>query len=164
MRVDFQTEFIIRNSKPEDHRIITTVMEEWWGGRDLIWLVPRLFLVHFNNTSFIVKKNEELIAFLIAFLSPAREEEGYIHFIGVHPNYRGLRIGEYLYNHFFQICRENNRNKVRSCTSPVNKGSIAFHQKMGFKISKGNYKIDTIDVTLDYNKQGDTKVLFEIDI
>ena len=164
MKIDIQTEFKIRNSKSEDHIRIIEVMEDWWEGRDLTWMVPKLFLIHFNNTSFIIKKNNNLVAFLIAFLSPANEKEGYIHIVGVHPDYRGLRIGEYLYNQFFQICRDHNRNTVRSCTSPINKGSIEFHRRIGFKIRKGNAVIDGVDVTLDYNKPGDTKVLFEINI
>ncbi len=161
---DIQNEFNIRNSNPEDHIKIIKVMKDWWGGRDLTLMLPKLFLIHFNNTSFIIEKQDQLIAFLIAFLSPANQKEGYIHFIGIHPDYRGLRIGEYLYNRFFHICREFNRNTVRSCTSPINKGSIEFHKKMGFEISKGNSNLDGVDVTLDYNKPDDTKVLFEIKI
>ena len=127
-------------------------------------MLPKLFLIHFNNTSFIVEKRDELIAFLIGFLSPAKPKEGYIHFVGVHPDYRGSGIGEYLYNRFFTICTENSRDTIRACTSPVNKGSIEFHKKIGFEISKGNSEIEGIQVTLDYNKPNDPKVLFEIKI
>lgn len=127
-------------------------------------MVPRLFLLHFNNTSCVVEKGDELIAFLIAFLSPARDGEGYIHFAGVHTDYRGIGIGRFLYNRFFTICKENNRDTVRACTSPVNKGSIGFHTKMGFEISDGNAEIDGVPVTLDYNRPDDPKVLFKITI
>lgn len=152
----------IRNCKPADHKKIIAVLTDWWGGRDLTGMLPKLFLIHFNNTSFIVEKQGELIAFLIGFLSPAKPEEGYIHFAGVHPAYRRIGIGEYVYDRFFRICKRNNRHIVRSCTSPVNKGSIEFHKKLGFNISSGNAEIDGIQVTLDYNKPDDPKVLFEI--
>jgi ribosomal protein S18 acetylase RimI-like enzyme len=154
----------VRNANPSDHQKIIGVLKDWWGGRDLTWMLPKLFLVHFNNTSFVIEKRDELIAFLIGFLSPAKSMEGYIHFAGVHPDYRGIGIGEYLYNHFFNICKENSRNIIRACTSPVNKGSIEFHKKIGFSISSGNAEIDGIQVTLDYNKPDDPKVLFEISI
>ena len=54
----------IRNSKPSDHKRIISVMKDWWGGRDLTWMLPKLFLVHFCDTSFIIEKSEDLMAFL----------------------------------------------------------------------------------------------------
>jgi GNAT superfamily N-acetyltransferase len=164
MRRKLPTGLKIRDSKPADHKRIISVLKDWWGGRDLSWMLPKLFLIHFCNTSFVIEKDDELIAFLIGFLSPSRANEGYIHFAGVHPEYRGIGIGNFLYDRFFGICIENGRNKIKACTSPVNKGSIEFHKKFGFNISKGNAEIDGIQVTLDYNKPDDPKVLFEIQI
>ncbi|MBT8349635.1 MAG: GNAT family N-acetyltransferase [Deltaproteobacteria bacterium] len=156
--------FELRNSTQSDHQRINGVLKVWWGGRDLTWMLPKLFLIHFCNTSFVIEKDEALIAFLIGFLSPSRVKEGYIHFAGVHPDFRGIGIGEYLYDRFFGICKASSRNIIRACTSPVNKGSIEFHKKIGFNISDGNAEIDGIQVTLDYNKPNDPKVLFEIEI
>src|SRR3989339_306196 len=140
----------IRNSKSSDHQRIISVLKDWWGGRDLTWMLPKLFLVHFSNTSFVIENDKELIAFLIGFLSPSRTNEGYIHFAGVHPDFRGIGIGAYLYERFFRICKENGRNTIKACTSPVNKESIEFHKKIGFNISVGDAEIDGIQVTLDY--------------
>ena len=154
----------IRNSKPLDHQGIISVMKDWWGGRDLAWMLPRLFLEHFCSTSFVIEKGENLVAFLIGFLSQSKANEGYIHLVGVHPNYRGVGLGEFLYHRFFQICKKNNRDTIRACTSPVNKGSIEFHKKIGFNILKGDAEVDGVQVSLDYNHPGDSKVLFEIKI
>ena len=153
-----------RNSMPSDHPRIIGVLKDWWGGRDLTWMLPKLFLIHFNNTSFVVEKSDKLKGFLIGFLSPGKPKEGYIHFAGVHPDYRGTGIGKFLYHRFFKLCRENGRDTIRACTSPVNKASIEFHKKTGFEISKGNAEIEDIQVTLDYNKPNDPKVLFKIRI
>ena len=155
---------LIRNPRTSDYRKIIKALKYWWDGRDLTRMVPRLFLIHFSNTSFIVEKNNRFIAFLIGFLSPDRPAEGYIHFVGVHPDFRKTGIGKVLYNRFFKMCKENNRDTVRSCTSPVNKGSIEFHKKIGFEISEGNAEIEGIQITLDYNGPNDPKVLFEINI
>jgi ribosomal protein S18 acetylase RimI-like enzyme len=154
-------DIISRNSEPSDHHRIINVLKDWWGGRDLTWMLPKLFLNHFYDTSFIIEKNDELIAFLIGFLSPSKTDEGYIHFAGVHPDYRGMGIGEYLYEQFYMICKENKRDIIRTCTSPVNKGSIEFHKRIGFQIEHGNAEVDGIAVTLDYNKPNDPKVLFK---
>lgn len=154
----------VRNSCPADHPKIIAVMKNWWGGRDLTMMLPKLFLDHFCDTSFIIEKEEHLIAFLIGFLSPSRIHEGYIHFVGVHPDYRDIGLGRFLYQLFFDVCKKNHRDTVRACTSPVNKGSIAFHKKVGFSISKGNKDVEGIRMSLDYNGPGDAKVLFEIRI
>lgn len=120
---------IVRNSKQEDHQRIIAVLKDWWGGRDLTKMVPKLFLIHFCDTSFIVEKGDALVGFLIGFLSQSKGNEGYIHFVGVHPNYRGLGIGGFLYHRFFGVCKANSRDTIWACTSPVNTGSIEFHKK-----------------------------------
>ncbi|GIN42080.1 hypothetical protein J19TS1_50290 [Heyndrickxia oleronia] len=50
--------------------------------------LPKLFFDHFTNTSFVVEKVGEIVGFLIGFLSQSHSNEAYIHFLGVHPNYR----------------------------------------------------------------------------
>lgn len=152
---------ILRRSQPDDHARIISVLKPWWGGRDLTWMLPRLFLNHFCNTSFVVEQGAVLVAFLVAFLSPARPQEGYIHFAGVHPDFRGQGVGSHLYQRFFEICRADGRRIVRACTSPVNKASVRFHKGMGFTLSEGNGCIEGLPVTLDYNRPDDPKVLFE---
>ncbi len=46
------------------------VMPDWWGGRDLRDLLPRIFFEHFRGTSFVVEHEDELVAFLVGFLCP----------------------------------------------------------------------------------------------
>jgi ribosomal protein S18 acetylase RimI-like enzyme len=151
----------IRTAAPSDHAAIMAVMPDWWGGRDIRASLPKVFLMHFWNTSFIMENDRgEMIGFLIGFLSPANDREAYIHFAGIHPNYRRQGLGEMLFKRFFELSRENGRMIVRSCTSPVNKGSIAFHTRMGFAIEQGDGVVDGTPVTLDYNRPGDPKVLF----
>ena len=73
---------------------------------------------------------------------------------------RDCVYGGVLYERFFEICRKENRTVVRSCTSPVNKGSVEFHKRMGFEIDFGDEVVDGIPVSGDYNRPGDHKVLF----
>jgi hypothetical protein len=47
--------FEIRKALSSDHPRIMEVMPGWWGGRDLRPMLPRLFLVHFNDTSLIAE-------------------------------------------------------------------------------------------------------------
>lgn len=154
----------LRQARPSDHAKIIAVLTDWWDGRDLTWMMPKLFLNHFCNTSFIIEKENSLIAFLVGFLSPSLGDEGYIHFCGIHPEYRSMGIGTFLYQHFFSLCRQHDRHIVRACTSPVNRGSIQFHQKMGFDLAPGDANMEGIPITRNYNKPGDPKVLFRIKI
>ena len=150
----------IRKAKPSDHASVITALQDWWGGRDLTAMLPKLFLNHFNNTSFVIEKKEQMIGFLIGFMSPALQNEAYVHFMGIHPDFRKKGLGKTVYEHFFEICHQHNRTVIRACTSPVNRGSVAFHQKIGFRVEPGDDEIDGIPVARDYNRAGDHKVIF----
>lgn len=123
-------------------------------------MLPKLFFDHFTNTSFVVEKEGEIVGFLIGFLSQSYSNEAYIHFIGVHPDYRRHNIGKKLYNEFFNKVKQNGCKIVRCVTSPVNKVSIAYHTKMGFVIEKGDKTINGVSVNTDYDGPNQDRVLF----
>lgn len=50
--------------------------------------------------------------------------------------------------------------EVHAITSPVNRGSIAFHTNMGFEILPGDAEVDGIAVTTNYDGQGSDRVQF----
>ena len=116
----------IRKAHPSDHASVIAALQNWWGGRDLTAMLPKLILNHFNDTSFLIEKQGQMIG----FMSPALENEAYVHFMGIHPDFRNKGLGKILYERFFELCRQQNRTIVRACTSPVNKGSVAW--KKGF--------------------------------
>ena len=155
-----EKDILIKKAGPADHDKIIAALRNWWGGRDLTAMLPRLFLNHFSNTSFVIEKEGELIGFLIGFISPSLKNEAYVHFMGVHPDFRKKGIGTLLYERFFEICRSHGRNIIRACTSPVNKGSVLFHKRIGFQLEPGDDEIDGFPVTSDYNRPGDHKVQF----
>lgn len=150
----------IRNAIPTDHERVVSVMPSWWGERDLSSAVLKIFFIHFSDTTFIAEIEDELIGFLVGFMSPAERKTGYIHFAGVHPRFRRAGIAQALYEKFYAACREHGRSVVKSCTSPVNKLSIGFHRKMGFEIEPGDGIIDDVAVTRNYLGKDDPKVLF----
>ncbi len=150
----------IRNMKSSDYNIIKPVINEWWGGRDMSHMVPKLFFVHFQNTSFVAEEDGEIVGFLIGFTSQSNDYEAYIHFIGVQPEYRGQQIGKSLYHQFFHIAQQNDRNVIRCITSPVNKSSIAYHKRMGFDIVEGDKFENETSVHSNYDGPGQDRVLF----
>lgn len=150
----------IRNICPSDYALIICVLDEWWGRRRMSDMLPKLFFTHFCETSFIVEVNNETIGFLIGFLSQTYSREAYIHFVGIHPDFRSQSIGSALYQRFFQTVQKLDRDRVRCVTSPVNKSSIAYHLHMGFKAEPSETQKDGIPYHLDYDGSGEHRVLF----
>jgi ribosomal protein S18 acetylase RimI-like enzyme len=123
----------------------------WWGGREMAPILPRLFFLHFEGTSFVADDDEgELAGFVIGFLSQTDPQEAYIHFVGVSPARRGEGIGRMLYERFFAEARGQGRSLVRCVTSPANRDSIAFHEALGFEVDR---------VAEDYDGPGEDRVL-----
>ncbi|MBM7837304.1 putative GNAT superfamily acetyltransferase [Alkalihalobacillus xiaoxiensis] len=151
----------IRLLKDEDHAYFLPLINQWWGGRKMDHLLPRLFFTHFQSTSFVAEVEGKPVGFLIGFHSQTNKDEGYIHFVGVDPNYRQQRIGQSLYQAFFDKMNEAKRYKVTCITSPVNQGSIAYHTKMGFMIQPGDKEVNGVPVTADYDGPGQDRVKFE---
>lgn len=150
----------IRNVQSSDYKLIISVLNDWWNGRQMADMLPKLFFDHFQDTSYIVEDNGEVIGFLIGFISQSRNKEAYIHFAGVHPQYRQHGVGRRLYETFFNAVKIRGVENVRCVTSPVNKSSIAYHKKMGFVIEKGDKIVDGVDIHLDYDGKGGDRVLF----
>ena len=150
----------IRNANEQDYTKIIPVINEWWGGRQMSDMLPKLFFVHFQPTSFVMEAEGEIIGFLIGFLSQTNPEEAYIHFVGVHPERRGDGVGKDLYQMFFQEVKKRGCHTVRCITSPVNKGSIHFHGKMGFEVEAGDKVVDGVWVTTNYDGHGNDRVQF----
>jgi pimeloyl-ACP methyl ester carboxylesterase/ribosomal protein S18 acetylase RimI-like enzyme len=161
--------FTLRAVNESDHARVMDVMVEWWGGRDIRGLLPRLFFQHFNDTSFIVEKpalsdpeprsvskgegDGVLVAFLIGFISQSEPHAAYIHFVGVHPEHRRSGLGRALYQRFFELARARGAREVLSITAPAEgTGSIAFHTRLGF-VASGPIP--------DHDGPGDGRVTFK---
>jgi predicted GNAT superfamily acetyltransferase len=112
---------------------VIAVLDDWWGGRPMRDMLPKLFFVHFRDTSFVAERDGELAGFLVGFLSQAEPEEAYVHFVGVRPGERGSGLGRTLYERFFAVARDRGRTRVTCVTSPRNEGSVAFHRSLGFQ-------------------------------
>jgi predicted GNAT superfamily acetyltransferase len=138
----------VRHAEPADYGRVIEVIDDWWGGRPMAAMLPKLFFIHFRETSFVAEDDEGLAGFLCGFRSQTYAEEAYIHFVGVDPRRRGSGLGRALYERFFEAVAP--RTVVRAVTSPMNERSVVFHQALGFEIDR---------VDEDYDGQGETRVL-----
>jgi ribosomal protein S18 acetylase RimI-like enzyme len=150
----------IRPAEPSDYQSVISTLDDWWGGRHMSDMLPKLFFVHFHQTSFVAEQDGKIIGFLIGFLSQTFPDQAYTHFIGIHPDHRRGGLARDLYRNFFAAVRKHGCRTVHCVTSPVNKASIAFHLRMGFSIKPGNKVIEDILVTENYDGRGGDRVLF----
>jgi len=139
---------LIRHAEAADYGRVITVIDEWWGGRQMAAMLPKLFFVHFRDTSFVGEDDAALAGFLCGFRSQTFEDEAYVHFVGVDPARRGSGLGRELYARFFDAVAP--RSVVRAVTAPVNEPSVAFHRAIGFEIER---------VDEDYDGRGQSRVL-----
>jgi ribosomal protein S18 acetylase RimI-like enzyme len=139
---------LIRHAEPSDYGRVIGVIDEWWGGRAMAAMLPKLFFVHFRDTSFVAEDDDGLAGFLCGFRSQTYADEAYVHFVGVDPARRGSGLGRELYERFFAAVAP--RTVVRAVTAPVNESSVAFHRAIGFEVER----IDD-----DYDGRGQARVL-----
>jgi ribosomal protein S18 acetylase RimI-like enzyme len=139
---------LIRPAEPADYGRVIAVIDEWWGGRQMTAMLPKLFFVHFRDTSFVAQNDGALAGFLCGFRSQTFEDEAYVHFVGVDPAQRGSGLGRELYQRFFDAVAP--RSVVRAVTAPVNERSVAFHRAVGFEVDR---------VDEDYDGRGQSRVL-----
>jgi len=141
----------IRHARPSDYGRVIGRVNVWWGGREMAPMLPKLFFVHFEGTSFVAERDDgELAGFLVGFLSQTDPSEAYVHFLGVAPEERGSGLGRTLYERFFEAARAEGRSVVRCVTSPENEASLAFHRAVGFEVER---------VASDYDGSGEDRVV-----
>jgi diaminobutyrate acetyltransferase len=125
----------VRRAEPSDHARVASVIDDWWGGRAMRDMLPRLFFTHFRDTSFVAEDEEgELAGFICGFLSQTYPDQAYVHFVGVAPEQRGAGLARELYERLFAAARTAGRTSVHCVTSPANTASVAFHRRLGFEI------------------------------
>jgi GNAT superfamily N-acetyltransferase len=156
------TSLTFRRPIPDDHARVSAVMVDWWGGRDLRGLAPRIFFEHFRATSFVVEHEDQLVAFLVGFDCPDHPGEAYVHLCGVHPAWRRAGLGRDLYRRFCAGALARGRSVVRAVTAPVNTTSIAFHTGLGFTLLPGDEVLAGVPVTREPGPYGEYLVHFEL--
>jgi ribosomal protein S18 acetylase RimI-like enzyme len=161
------TDLRLRRPLPDDHPRVVAVIDEWWGGRRMSALLPRLWFEHFSGTSWIAEDADgRLLGFLVAFVSADDPDTAYIHMVGADPNRRRLGIGRTLYERSFEDLVARGARRVTCITWPGNRISIAFHRSLGFHIDDGpgTTPIYGTPAHPDHDGPGDDRVVFIRDL
>jgi ribosomal protein S18 acetylase RimI-like enzyme len=146
-----------------DHRVVVSIVDEWWGGRRVHAILPRLWFRHFSGHSWIVESDDgRLQGFLVGFISPDHPEEAYIHMVGTNPNRRRRGLGRALYERFMDDARAHGASRVIAVTWPGNQVSVGFHRAMGFapETGPGTQNLYGTSAYADYDADGEDRVVF----
>ena len=160
---DASADVRFRRPTEADHARIVGLVDEWWGGRRMSALLPRLWLQHFTGTSWIAEDADgELLGFLVGFISPDDPEVGYVHMIASNPNRRRHGLGSALYARFFADVGRRGVRRVKAITWPGNRTSVGFHRSIGFRPDDGpgTQNLYGSPAYADYDGDGEDRVVF----
>lgn len=161
------TDIRFRRPTDGDHARLIGKLDDWWGGRKIHHLLPRLWLQHFTGTSWIAEDEAgALIGFLVGFISPDHPDQAYIHMVATSPNVRAQGLGRALYERFFEDVRTRGVHRVTAITWPANRVSVGFHRAMGFAPDDGpgTQRLYGTPAYPAYDGEGDDRTVFTREI
>jgi len=146
-----------------DHPVVMAQVDDWWGGRRVRAMLPRLWFRHFTGTSWIAEGEDgRLLGFVVGFISPDHPDIAYAHMIGTDPNRRRRGLGRALYDRFFEDARDHGATTVVAVTWPGNQVSVGFHRAMGFAPDEGSatQRLYGSPAYPDYDGDGEDRIVF----
>jgi GNAT superfamily N-acetyltransferase len=126
---------ITRPLSKQDFDHIVQVIDRWWGGPTSTLAHP-LFFYELGQLARVVEHDGILVGFLFGFLAHGPPRTGYVHLVGIHPDYRRRGVGKVLYQAFEEDCRADGCAQLKAITTQPNEASIAFHQATGWTIAR----------------------------
>ena len=154
---------VFRRPVEADHAGLVAQVDDWWGGRRLHDLMPRLWFQHFTGTSWVAEDaSGRAIGFLVGFISPDHPDVAYIHMVAVNPNRRRSGLGARLYERFMDDVAARGVKRVKAITWPGNRISVGFHTAMGFTPidGPGAQRLYGTLAYADYDYPGEDRVAF----
>lgn len=127
-----------RPLRKPDYDLIVQVIDRWWGGPTSALAHP-IFFYELGEMARVVEDHGNVVGFLFGFVAhQGRSEEpvGYVHLVGIHPDYRRRGVGRLLYESFERDCRAAGVRRMKAITTLGNEGSQAFHQVLGWDMAE----------------------------
>jgi ribosomal protein S18 acetylase RimI-like enzyme len=130
----------VRRMTKSDFDRIVEVIDHWWGGPIGTFAHP-VFFYELGDHALVIEQGAEMIGFLFGFIvgppsSTAADapRTGYVHLVGIHPDFRRRGVGRQLYDRFVSDCRSSRCVRMKAITTPGNEGSIRFHVALGWNM------------------------------
>jgi len=135
----------VRRVAKVDFDRIVEVIDHWWGGPIGTFAHP-IFFYELGELALVMEQGAQMIGFLLGFLVPGSERggpdgvasarTGYVHLVGIHPDFRRRGVGRLLYDRFTQECQAAQCVRMKAVTAPGNEGSIRFHVALGWNVQE----------------------------
>ncbi len=134
----------VRRIMKKDFDRIVEVIDHWWGGPIGTFAHP-IFFYELGDQALVVEQGSDVIGFLLGFLAPHAPQTtpttdgariGYVHLVGIHPEYRRRGVGRLLYDRFTEECHGLRCVRMKAITTPGNEGSIRFHVALGWNVQE----------------------------
>jgi GNAT superfamily N-acetyltransferase len=136
----------VRRITKGDFDRIVEVIDHWWGGPIGTFAHP-IFFYELGGAALVVEEGSLMIGFLLGFLatgtgsmrgSPAESGSriGYVHLVGIHPDFRRRGVGRLLYDRFTENSRAAECTGMKAITTPGYEGSIRFHVALGWDVQE----------------------------
>jgi ribosomal protein S18 acetylase RimI-like enzyme len=120
-----------------DFDAIVQVVDHWWEG-PIGALVHPMFFYEFGKYARVVEdtaREGRFVGFLLGMVIAGDEStpsSGYIHLVGIDPEYRRRGVARALYADFIDTCRALGCKRLKAITTVGNQGSLRFHESMSF--------------------------------
>jgi len=153
---------MVRNVREEDFLAIAELAYEcppMVTERNSIY---HIFTRFFSTTSFVAEDGDEVMGFLLGFISQDNPSEAYIHLLCVSPSLRGGGTARQLLESFTVTVRGMGAREIYLITKPSNHRAIRFYLKNGFRPVEAGKTVDAGPVVAlaDYNGPGEDMVVF----
>ena len=146
----------------EDFNQVLDEYGQFWEHDRAVALHHPTIIYEFGDSSFVIKENGRVLAYLFGFLSQT-EPTGYVHLLSVRRGFRRQGLANRLYAHFEQFARSHGCTRLKAITSPVNTLSIDFHRSIGM-LPTGEPDSQGLPVVKGYSGPGLDRVVFQKEI
>ena len=143
----------IRGMSKRDFDSIVSEIDKWWGG-PVAHLAHPVFFYEFGDSALVAEDGGEIVGFLFGFMAPTAPPVGYVHLVGVRPDWRNRHLGQQLYERFMATCRARGVRKLRAVAAVADERSKKFHERLGFSSREEP----------DYAGSGRARVVFSRDL
>jgi ribosomal protein S18 acetylase RimI-like enzyme len=135
------THLRVRAMTKADFDAVVQVVDQWWSGPIAVLAHP-VFFYELGKHNRVVEdeaRGGKFVGFLLGFINPADEDRpaiGYVHLVGVHPEYRRKGVASALYTEFASIALTSGCRHLKAITTHGNEGSLRFHQALGWQVTE----------------------------
>ncbi len=124
-----------RKISKADFDVIVEVIDRWWGG-PISTLAHPIFFYELGELAHVMVDDGQIIGFLLGFIAHEPAKTGYVHLVGIHPDFRRKGVGRQLYDSFAKACATAGCERLKAITTPGNEASLRFHSAQGWGVKE----------------------------